>query len=292
MSYSGKVYDLTLERNHIMYVRRNGKCFWGSNCMCYSIPILKTEDEFFDDEEDTPSVNEVEDVPQGFKDWIKDNEERIERAEKRGTLPYFIADNRETVKRILEHKAAKDKEQARIEANHQEYERLKADPNYTDVEFNPVNGGLRAAHIDHEKHTDVDKKRLAFGTMTPWDLELECQDILYQNGYSCIFNSEHVFDPITKKQLKVLDTTTNGMPMDIVSITENGKNTIKNAFDRKKKQLRKVNEINSTRYDRVILHFHDSSFYNEENVRKGLGKTLKQIICVINSSPMKVIVIE
>ena len=100
MSYSGKVYDLTLERNHIMYVRRNGKCFWGSNCMCYSIPILKTEDEFFDDE-DAPSVNEVEDVPQGFKDWIRDNEERIEKAEKRGTLPYFIRDNKGEVDRIL-----------------------------------------------------------------------------------------------------------------------------------------------------------------------------------------------
>lgn len=103
--YSGKVYDLTLDRNHIMYVRRNGKCFWGSNCMCYTVPILKTEDEFFDDE-DAKSVNEVEDVPQGFKDWVKDNEERIEKAEKRGTAPYFIADNRGTVDEILNNKEA------------------------------------------------------------------------------------------------------------------------------------------------------------------------------------------
>lgn len=264
---------------------------WHPMCMCYCIPILKTEDEFWLLDEDEKSVNEVKDVPKGFAKWVKANAGRIKKAEKRGTLPYFIVDNRDTVKRILEKNAAKEKEQARIEANRQEYERLKADPNYTDVKFNPENGGLKATHVEHEKHTDVDKKRLAFGTMTPWDLEQECQDILFQNGYSCIFNSEHVFDPVTKKQLKVLDTTTNGMPMDIVSITENGKNTIKNAFDRKKKQLRKVNEINSTMYDRVILHFHDASFYNEEIVRKGLGKTLKQIICVINSSPMKVIVI-
>ena len=34
--------------------------------MCYTIPILKTEDEFFDDDEDAKSVNEVEDVPQGL----------------------------------------------------------------------------------------------------------------------------------------------------------------------------------------------------------------------------------
>lgn len=74
---------------------------WHPACMCYSIPILKTEDEFFDDDDDAPSVNEVEDVPQGFKDWIRDNEERIEKAEKRGTLPYFIRDNRGEVDRIL-----------------------------------------------------------------------------------------------------------------------------------------------------------------------------------------------
>ena len=101
MPYSGKVYDLTLERNHIMYVRRNGKCFWGSNCMCYSIPILKTEEEFFSDDNDAKSVNEVEDVPQGFKDWIKDNEERINKAAQKGTLPYFIRDNQGEVDRIL-----------------------------------------------------------------------------------------------------------------------------------------------------------------------------------------------
>lgn len=74
---------------------------WHPQCMCYSIPILKTEDEFFDDDTDAKSANEVEDVPQGFKDWIKDNEERIERAEKRGTLPYFIRDNRGEMDRIL-----------------------------------------------------------------------------------------------------------------------------------------------------------------------------------------------
>lgn len=77
---------------------------WHPQCMCYTIPILKIEDEFFDDDEDAKSVNEVEDVPQGFKDWVTDKEERIKAAEKRGTVPYFIADNRDTVKGILEGK--------------------------------------------------------------------------------------------------------------------------------------------------------------------------------------------
>lgn len=95
--YKGYVYDLTLEKNHIMYIRRNGKCFWGSNCRCYKIPILKTEEEFWSwdgrGEAPTDSINKVNDVPDKFKEWLKDNEERYERARQRGTLPYFMREN-------------------------------------------------------------------------------------------------------------------------------------------------------------------------------------------------------
>lgn len=101
IQYTGKVYDLSLAKNHIMYIRRNGKCFWGSNCMCYCIPILKTEDEFWSLDDDAPSKNEVTDVPQGFKDWVADNQERIERAAERGKLPYFLRDNQDEVDKIL-----------------------------------------------------------------------------------------------------------------------------------------------------------------------------------------------
>lgn len=95
--YDGFVYDLTLEKNHIMYIRRNGKCFWGSNCRCYKIPVLKTEEEFWEwdgrSEASTESVNEVKDVPDSFKKWVLDNQRRIDNAKKQGTLPYFLKDN-------------------------------------------------------------------------------------------------------------------------------------------------------------------------------------------------------
>lgn len=77
---------------------------WHPQCMCYCIPILKTEDEFWLLDDDAKSVNEVTDVPKGFKDWVKDNAGRIKKAEANGTAPYFIADNQETVKGILEGK--------------------------------------------------------------------------------------------------------------------------------------------------------------------------------------------
>ena len=65
---------------------------WHPNDMCYVVPILKTEEEFWADE-DVRSKNEVTDTPKQFKDWVSDNKERIKKAKSRGTLPYFVKDN-------------------------------------------------------------------------------------------------------------------------------------------------------------------------------------------------------
>lgn len=74
---------------------------WHPHCLCYCIPILKTVDEFFLDDVSSKSVNDVKDIPEGFKDWVKDNKERILKAEQSGSLPYFIKDNYDDVANIL-----------------------------------------------------------------------------------------------------------------------------------------------------------------------------------------------
>lgn len=65
---------------------------WHPMCRCYVIPILKTEDEFWADE-DLHSKNEIQDTPTQFKDWVRNNKERIKKAKEKGTLPYFVRDN-------------------------------------------------------------------------------------------------------------------------------------------------------------------------------------------------------
>lgn len=188
--------------------------------MCYYIPILKTDDEFWLLDDDAKSVNEVTDVPKGFKDWGENNAERIEAAEKRGIMPYFIADSRDTVKRILEGgggsdgNSKDDAEAARIEANHREYERLKADPNYTDVEFNPKNGGLKATHIEH--NFDGDKG---------W-YEQHVQTTGYQNGHSIILEKEiH-----TIKNKRNVEGLFDGQSFEIAAAETGIANNIRNAL--------------------------------------------------------------
>lgn len=67
---------------------------WHPNCYCYCIPILKTEEEFWSDDE----VTGVEEPPKSFGEWVKDNEERLSQAAERGTLPYWYTDNEAYVK--------------------------------------------------------------------------------------------------------------------------------------------------------------------------------------------------
>lgn len=80
---------------------------WHPNDMCYKIPILKTEEEFWEwdgrSDVSTESVNEVKDVPDTFKQWVGANAYRIEKSKKRGTLPYFIRDNQKRIDSILDY---------------------------------------------------------------------------------------------------------------------------------------------------------------------------------------------
>ena len=112
-------YEIKLSNNHTC----NGKPFqdicdilagkypkdfqwtgWHPLCRCYKIPILKTEEEFWEwdgrSEATTASVNEVKDLPDAFKKWVLDNQERISTAKKRNTLPYFLRDNKSVYQKI------------------------------------------------------------------------------------------------------------------------------------------------------------------------------------------------
>ena len=115
---------------------------WHPNDLCYVIPIIKTEEQFWLPKEERGKDNaEITDVPQGFKTWVANNQDRIARAEKRGTLPYFVRDNRERVfskakyvnketddskpvNKLKEFHDAKDFREAQKHLSRQKYEKI------------------------------------------------------------------------------------------------------------------------------------------------------------------------
>ncbi len=82
---------------------------WHPNCRCYMVPVLAKEEELDQmldkilNGEDPGSVvtDSPKDLPDQFQTWVKDNEERYHKAEAKGTLPYFIRDNKKAVEQIL-----------------------------------------------------------------------------------------------------------------------------------------------------------------------------------------------
>ena len=72
---------------------------WHPQCMCYVTSVMMTDDEFSamqdrilsgKSTDGMKSVNQVTDVPDGFKKWISDNQKR---ADGWKSQPYFIRDN-------------------------------------------------------------------------------------------------------------------------------------------------------------------------------------------------------
>ena len=60
---------------------------WHPNCMCYVVPIVMTDDEYYGNRMPDRLVT---DVPNKYKLWIRNNEDRITN---RKSLPYFLRDN-------------------------------------------------------------------------------------------------------------------------------------------------------------------------------------------------------
>lgn len=72
---------------------------WHPLCRCYVKTIL-SDDPFMP--EDTP---EVTDIPQGLKDWVENNGDRIDRAFDKGRPAYWLRDNASTLR--LKHNVSK-----------------------------------------------------------------------------------------------------------------------------------------------------------------------------------------
>lgn len=64
---------------------------WHPNCRCYTVPILQPLDDFINDlNHEQSTKNYIEDVPDNFKQWVKDNSERMQNAP---SVPYWWKEN-------------------------------------------------------------------------------------------------------------------------------------------------------------------------------------------------------
>ena len=171
----------------------------------------------------------------------------------------------------------------------EEYERLRADENYTDVKIDRKSGGLRATHIGHNIHSEPNEERFFGGKYSSTDLEFECQERLFKMGHKAILCDES--KEYQGKKLAALDMELDGVMIDIKSITGNG--WYSHALRVKNNQLRRYNNRpdSPAPASRVCLYFHEAELFDDIKMRKSIDYFkqhlegtcyIKHIICVIN----------
>lgn len=92
ISFEGFVCGVTLEKNHTIYVKRNGKCCWLSNCQCTVKPELKGDDRKVDYSKYMTSKE---------KDRFYSNYEKFNPRAKAEPVKYTEADMRRAIDEVL-----------------------------------------------------------------------------------------------------------------------------------------------------------------------------------------------
>lgn len=68
---------------------------WHPNCRCHAVPIMMTDEQFIQwNNGKQVNAATIDKMPKKFDKWLEQNKDRIERATQRGTLPYFLRDNK------------------------------------------------------------------------------------------------------------------------------------------------------------------------------------------------------
>ena len=161
----------------------------------------------------------------------------------------------------------------RIIANRKEYERLKKDPDYFDVAFDPKTGGLKATHKEHNFDPTIGRFGIPRG-----NYEKITRDALFKKGYNVTLRKE-----TNEIGIKQPDGYVNGKLMDIKGIEGNLLYSLKRA--------------NKQNVETAILYFHEQNMFNLDDVKQKyaiLGEwmhtiyeeevpvSIQQVICVVN----------
>lgn len=156
----------------------------------------------------------------------------------------------------------------------EEFKRLKADPNYSEVKYDKKSGGLSAVHREHNFDPVVGPFGIRRG-----EYERRAVDALRKSGHQVRLESERAADGI-----KTPDGLLNGVTMDIKAVESTGRWTIKNKFAAACAQQARC----------VVLYFHDRAIYSEERIRNGWelylndparhAQPIEKIVCVVEDT--------
>lgn len=199
---------------------------WHPQCFCFVTPILMDEDEIqkmneamLRGETYTPRGKRITQYPENFKQWVRDNEERIVAAHDVGTDPYFVRNNFGAVQDILNpkkqltpqeiaqqrHEARTPEQEEKIRLAWQERkERIEAEKRAAEAER------IRKERINNAAHNVLN---VANNRFADFGIDTVALDAAIQSGDTTLINAETraLAKKLSEKQKQIKTTASNVM---------------------------------------------------------------------------------
>lgn len=197
---------------------------WHPQCFCFVTPILIDEDEMLkmneamlNGETYTPRGKRITQYPDSFKDWVRENEERILDAHDNGRDPYFVRNNFNAVQDILNPKkqltpqeiaeqrhaarTPEDEEKIRL-AWQQRKDRIEAEKRAAEAE---------RLRIERVNNTAQNVLKVASDRFADFDIDTVALDAAMQSGDTILIQAETraLAKKLSEKQQQIKQTARN-----------------------------------------------------------------------------------
>lgn len=197
---------------------------WHPQCFCYVTPILIDEDEILkmneamlNGETYKPRGKRITQYPDNFKQWVRDNEERIIASHDTGTDPYFVRNNFGAVQDILNPKKQltplerAEERHANRTPEQEEKIRLAWQERKDRIEAEKRAAEAERLRIERINNAAQNVLKVAQTRFADFDIDTVALDAAVQSGDTTLINAETraLAKKLSEKQKQVKQTANN-----------------------------------------------------------------------------------
>ena len=197
---------------------------WHPQCFCFVTPILMDEDEILkmneamlEGKEYKPRGKRITQYPENFKEWVRDNEEKILASHDTGVDPYFVRNNFSAVQDILNPKKQMtpleiaEQRHANRTPEQEEAIRLKWQERQERIAEENRKAEAERLRIERINKTAQNVLKTATTRFVDFGLDTVALEAAVQSGDTAIINAETraLAQAMAKKQQQIKQTASN-----------------------------------------------------------------------------------
>lgn len=197
---------------------------WHPQCFCFVTPIIMDEEEIqkmneamLEGKEYKPRGKRITQYPENFKEWVRDNEDKILASHDIGTDPYFVRNNFNAVQDILNPKEQltpleiAEQRHANRTPEQEEAIRLKWQERQERIAAEKKAAEAERIRIERIKKTAQNVLKTATTRFADFGLDTVALEAALQSGDTAIINAETrvLAQVMAKKQQQIKKTASN-----------------------------------------------------------------------------------